>query len=224
VSEPQTAPVSTPDPPTVPPSEALAGPEDAAALFAAFARMEGLEASYVEHKYLALLALPLTSSGRLYYLRPGHMTRVVDGDPPTILAISPERLTMTGPEGVEVMELGTNATLRLFVTSLVRVFAGDERALAASYEIEFTRLGGDEPAESAPPSVTPSWTLVLRPRAEPLTNMLRELRLTGSGFEVTQLSIVEPNGDRTLTDIQHADTQRAFSAQEREQLFGIPPS
>ncbi|MFT7677414.1 MAG: hypothetical protein ACI8QC_001392, partial [Planctomycetota bacterium] len=39
-------------------------------LFLRFSRMQGLQANFVEKKYLALLALPLKSTGRLYFLPP----------------------------------------------------------------------------------------------------------------------------------------------------------
>src|SRR5262245_33876290 len=53
-------------------------PADAKALFATFARIPGLEAHYTEKKHLALLAAPLESKGRLYFLAPGYLARVVE--------------------------------------------------------------------------------------------------------------------------------------------------
>ena len=43
-------------------------PKDAAALFRQFAAVRGMSASYSEEKHLSLLAAPLTSSGKLYYM------------------------------------------------------------------------------------------------------------------------------------------------------------
>ncbi len=215
-----------------PPAEA----RDVASLLAGFARVQGLEATFVESKSLALLAAPLTTRGRLYYLRPGHLTRVVDGVQPTWLRISPSALHMEGPEGEQSIDLSKNADLRLFVTSVVKILAGDHATLEQSYELEFTPLDTpkQEPATrddqdaaegAALDAATPpqAWTLKLTPRAKPLTEMLRRLTLRGRGFLVETIELTEENGDTTLTTIQQAETERRFSKQERADLFGLEP-
>ena len=51
-------------------------PPDARTLLRALATVEGLEAKFIEDKHLALLRAPLSSKGRLYFTRPGHMARM----------------------------------------------------------------------------------------------------------------------------------------------------
>jgi hypothetical protein len=172
--------------------------------------MTGLEARFEEHKHLALLAAPLTGGGRLYFMPPGHLARVVERPERSVVTISPTELRMSGKDGVESVDLRMNADVRLFVTSLVRVFSGDAAVLEQSYEVRFE-------------SAATGWTLTLTPRAPPLSEMLAELRLRGSGRAVSELQIREPNGDRTVTRILEADTARRFSAEEQAELFGIPP-
>jgi hypothetical protein len=53
--------------------------------------------------------------------------------------------------------------------------------------------------------------------------MMRELRLRGSGRAVEELHMHEPNGDRTVTRIVQADTERRFTPEEQASLFGIRP-
>jgi hypothetical protein len=200
-------------PPPAPPAAApapVAAPADAAALFAAFARVEGLEARFREEKQLALLAAPLTSRGRLYYLRPGYLARVVDEPEPATLTITPSELRLSGREGVETIALDQNDDLRAFVTSLVRVFSGDRAALESSYELAYSAQG-------------PAWDLTLTPRRPPLTEMLRSLELHGTGLLLDRIVVREPNGDTSVTTIEKADPAHRFTDEEKAALFGIRP-
>lgn len=188
-------------------------PANVEELFAAFAKMEGLEARFEEEKHLALLAVPLKSRGRIYFLPPGHLARVVEEPEPSTLTISPTELRMSGRDGVETIDLRTSDDVRSFVTSLVHVFSGDREALRRAYEVTFSISEEDEL----------SWVLVLTPRKQPLSNVMRDLRLDGEGFAVTGIEIREPNGDRTTTRIVEADPARKFSAEEKDRLFGVAP-
>jgi len=188
-----------------------ARPRDAEELFARFAKLEGLEAEFHEEKHLALLVLPLESKGKLYFLPPGRLCRVVQEPKPSTLLIGPRELRVTGPGGEEVMDLGKNEAVRAFVTSLVRIFSGEREALARSYAIVYEPSAADDE----------TWTLTLTPREKPLTEMLRLLRLDGKGSAVTAIELFEPNGDRTRTRIVRSDPKRRFTAEEKRKLFGI---
>ena len=203
---PQDAPA--PASAAAPAAAAVAAPADAAALFAAFAKVEGLEARFREEKKLALLAAPLLSQGRIYYLRPGYLARVVEQPEPATLTITPSELRLSGRDGVETIALDQNDDLRAFVTSLVRVFSGDQAALEASYELAYTAQG-------------PAWDLTLTPRRPPLTEMMRGLDLHGSGVALERIVVREPNGDTTVTTVEKADPARRFTAEEKAALFGI---
>jgi hypothetical protein len=185
-------------------------PADARALLAAFARMPGLEARFEEEKHLALLAAPLRTRGTLYFMPPGHLARVVEGPEGSVVTISPTELRMADADGEQTIDLRSNADVRAFVTSLVCVFTGDEAELERSYALAY-----DRDAEG--------WTLTLTPREPPLSEMMRELRLRGSGRAVKELLMREPNGDRTATRILRADAERRFTPEEQARLLGIRP-
>lgn len=188
-------------------------PADAKELFARFAKVRGLEASYEEEKHLALLALPLESSGKLYFLPPGYLTRVVEKPEPSTLRITPDEMRIAGREGVEVIDLRRDERFRVFVTSLVGVFAGQREDLARSYTIVYEPSAADEV----------HWTLTLTPAREPLDRMMKSLRLHGERMNVLRIEVLEPNGDRTNTRILRANPERSFTDEERERLFGLPP-
>jgi len=187
---------------------AAPAPGDAAALLALFSRMEGLQARFEEDKFLALLAAPLSCRGTLYYLKPGHLTRIVEAPEPSTLCISPDTLRMTDSQGVETIDLRVSADLRAFVHSLLQVLSGDESALRAAYEVGFEAREG-------------TWSLTLAPREPPLTAMLTSLQLSGSGHTVTQIVVIDPQGDRTVTRVTSADVERRFTKDELWSIFGI---
>ena len=193
-----------------------ARPADAAALFRMFAATTGLEARFEEEKHLALLALPLQSKGRLYFFRPdrtqpGYLSRIVESPEPSSVLITPTELRLQNRDGTEVVDLKRSDKVRNFISSLVRVFAGDEQALAKSYSIQFAHADKD----------ATGWTLTLVPLAKPLDQMLKSLTLTGEGEAVVRIEVQEPNGDRTVTRIVAADPARKFDAAEQKRLFGI---
>lgn len=187
-------------------------PADVEALFARFARVPGLEARFTETKHLALLAVPLESRGRLYFVPTGHLTRIVEAPERVTLRITPDELRLSTGGKDEVIDLRTNARLREFVTSLVRVFRGDLVDLRRSFEVVYAK------SETDPLR----WTLTLTPRDEALQRMLKKLELHGARISVERIEVTEPNGDRSVTKIVEANAERVFTAEEQERLFGIP--
>ena len=186
-------------------------PDSAAELFAQFAKMPGLEARYAEKKHVGLLTIPLQSNGILYFMRGGYLARLVQKPRPSLLAITPTQLRMEDENGVEVVDLRQSPEMRLFVTSLARVFSGDRKELGASYKMAFETQADDKLG----------WTLLLTPRAKPLTNMVKSLRLRGRGYSVTQIEMREPNGDHSVMSVKSADAEREFSDEEKLKLFGL---
>lgn len=188
-------------------------PAEAKALLAGFARMPGLEATYTEEKRLALLAMPLQSKGRILFLPPGYLLRQVEAPEPATLRITPDELLVEDRDRKEAIDLRRSDALRVFVTSLVQVFAGDETALQKAFTVTYT----------PDPKVERLWTLELLPKGEQLQRMMRSLTLRGEGEAVTVIEVVDPNGDRTTTRIVTADVARRFTGDEQKRWFGIEP-
>ncbi len=186
-------------------------PKTAQALLERLAKIQGLEAHFVEEKHLALLAIPLKSSGSLYVMRPGHLARIIEKPERSQLTITPDELRMSDREGTEVLDLRQNDEVRVFVTSIMRVFLGDRKNLERSYDMLFELDATDRLA----------WSLRLTPKKKPLSQMLRTLELRGKGNSIARIELVEPNGDRTVTTIVEADSKRRFSDDEKLRLFGI---
>jgi len=194
-------------------SEAPRAPKDASELLGELARIEGLEAAFDEVKHLDMLAKPLRRSGRLYYLRGGWVTQVVEEPSPAIVTITPDELRIAKGGDVDVRDLKSHAEARLFVRSIALVWTGDEPALAQAFAIDFTVDDDDDER---------SWSLELTPRSERLGRLLTGLTVAGRDFAVRRIEIEAP-GERTVLEIRDADPKRRFTDEEKLRWFGIEP-
>ena len=185
---------------------------DAAGLFAALAKMPGLEAEFVEEKSIALLAAPLISTGRLFFLPPGTLARLVERPIPSTVVITPKALRISGSGHAETIDLGARPDVKLFVESFVKVLAGDLTALETLYSVSFVLLPGGQGA----------WRLTLTPRGGAVKSLIASLELTGRGPMVDEIIVKETGGDETVTRITKANPARAFSPEEQGRLFGPP--
>lgn len=203
--------------PTAQPSEiaqaeraALPAPRTADELFAQLQELTGFEAVFHEEKQISLLAAPVVHDGKLYYLRPGYLTRVVEAPQRAVTMIRPGRIEVRKEGTVERIDLTARPDIRVFVESFVRVVAGDAEALERVYALVFNALDAGE------------WTLELIPRGEPLSVMIRQVTLRGVGPQIESIRIDEPNGDFSVIRISDVQPQRVFTPEERLRWFGLP--
>lgn len=200
-----------------------ASPKTAAELFQKLATLEGLEASFVETKQMALLRVPLRSEGTLFYMRPGYLLRKVTTPKPSQILITPRSLELRDAQGSRTMDLRSRPDVKMFVESFLKVLAGEREALEKVFEIHFTRV--DAPKSNVQPDVpTPEWALTLTPRSAPLNQIVRKLTLSGSGYAVQTIEVLETKGDSATTVLRVKSVDRVFSEAEKQSLFGIAPT
>ena len=181
-------------------------------LMAAFSRMPGLEARFVEEKRLGMLARPLSSQGRLYFARPGLLLRRVEQPQVSEVIITKDELKVKDANGEQRIDLASRPDVRPFVESLTWLLAGDEKSLSSVYKLAFT------PSQASGP-----WQLTLTPKAEPLAHLIAHIRIVGQGLAVSEIQVREKGGDETVTRIVEANPARKFTASELHSLFGIKP-
>jgi hypothetical protein len=186
-------------------------PTDARTLLRALASVEGLEARFVEHKKLALLRAPLRSEGRLYFMRPGHLARIVDSPATSVVRIGPDSLEVEDGAGTQQFDLRSRPDIKMFVESFVHVVAGNHEALASTYELGF----------EAPKGPDGTWLLTLEPARKPLSDLVERLEIRGRGYEVATIRVLETRGDFTEITLESVDPRRRFSAEDRRRLFGL---
>ncbi len=187
-----------------------ASPRTLEALLGRFAAAPGFEASFVEEKRIALLAVPVRNEGHLYFAPPGRLLRRVERPDPSVALIANGSLRMRQGDHVEELSIDDNPVLRGFIDSFRAVLAGDREALARFYESDYT-----------PDAEGGGWQLVLHPRGGALARFLREIRIRGRGVTVTEMRMTEVNGDETHTTFSDVNTARRFSPAEIRRIFRV---
>lgn len=191
-------------------AQAQDAPRTLKALLKAYQTMPGLEAEYVEHKHMALLAQPLESHGHIYFARPGYLLRKIDRPFPSTVVITDKELRMSDASGQKSIDLAARADVRPFVESLVWLLAGNAAALETAYKTEFESNSNNA-----------DWLLVLTPKGPPLSRIIARMEIHGSGLQVKTIEVHETSGDKSVMTIVSANPHKTFSNQERAKLFGI---
>lgn len=179
------------------------------AFLARFAAMPGLSAKFREEKTMALLAVPLVNEGVIYFASPGRLARHTTAPVRSSVIIDGERMTFGDSRGVDAVSFDQNPILGLFVTSFVKIFAGDKEALAKMYAME---LRGDPQG---------TWALKLRPQISPMDQVIAGIELVGDGLVVKTMTVDEVGGDRTVTTFTEVNTARRFTDAELKELFKV---
>jgi len=175
------------------------------------ARIQGLHCSYREEKRIALLSSPITSEGTIDYARPGRMVRRVTRPSPQIVLIDGGELRMYEGGRTQRIDLAAQPVVRSFVDSFLQLLQGDRSALERTYTLTLERAASN------------AWTLILRPRAAPLTQFVREIRFSGHGDVMEQMVMLEVSGDTTTTTFSQVNPNQRWTAAESAHVFSLTP-
>lgn len=146
------------------------------------------EADFRETRHLAALTAPIVRTGTLVYVRPDRLEMNVATPAPEQLVIDGGILTMRSASGVRKLRLDSEPLLRAWTESLRATLAGDLPSLTRDF---LATLAGTPDA----------WKLALEPRDATLRAQVAVIDITGKGSAVTQVEIVEQDGDRSVMDI-----------------------
>lgn len=191
------------------PGDALAE-DPLAKLLARFQTVEALEATFEEEKHIALLAAPLKSRGTLAYARPGTFVRTVLEPAPTGLLVRGGAVEMGTQVSREKLAAQSNPLVAQFVDGFLGLVAGDRARLERGFTLAFK---GD---------AARAWTLTLVPRDERMRALFERLEFAGEGATVQRLTVVETNGDRSVTRFSAARVRKAFAPEESARIFRLP--
>lgn len=181
-------------------------------LLARFRAMPGLEAEFREEKRFALLDAPLGSEGTLHFLPPGKLARHTRAPTTSTVLIDGDRLAFGDDKGKTEIDLAQKPVVRLFVDAFVKLFAGDQVALARMFHVEHRALPDD------------GWTLVLRPKLSPMKETIERLELAGRGLVLERMRLLEVGGDETITTYTRVDAERRYSPEDAARVFRLPGS
>lgn len=186
------------------------GPGRFEELTAFLRQMDGFEARFVERKKIALLTEPLVTEGRLVFVPPGRLARVVERPAPLRVLIEPGRLVTVSGDRVERLDLSQRKEVRALVLSLLHLFRGDGEALKEDYEVRFS-----VEAERR-------WQLKLQPRSPRLKALIDALLFVGRGYTLERMEVREASGDVATTEVSDVKIGRRLTESELSALFKVP--
>lgn len=196
--------------PGIPPAAPAEAPPTVEAFMRRFAGLEGFEARFIETKTMALLSTPLVTEGRLYFVAPGRLLRVVDKPQPSRVLVTPSEVTMRAAGQTQRVDLAARPEVRSLVSSLLSLMTGDLPALRSTYRVSYAV------------DAQGRWALTLVPRSERLGALVKRMRFEGTGRAVRRIVVEEASGDRSVTEIRDAQPDRRFAPVEARRLFGAP--
>lgn len=179
------------------------------ALMHGMATTAGVVAEFREVKELGLLSVPLEVRGTLYFVPPDRLARITTEPSRSRLVIDGGRFAYRDEAGGEQVDLSGNPVARTFVDNFIVLFNGDLDALRARYDPTFRAEGRH-------------WSLVLRPRHQPLAGIVDRVTLEGEGRALTRMDMLETSGDRTTTTFDHVQVDRHFGPEELRRIFAMP--
>ena len=165
-------------------------------LMALLAANAGGRATFVEHKYLAILDAPVVSRGELVYIAPARLERHTVSPRAESMVLDGDALTITREGRSQQLRLRDYPEISAFIDSIRGTLAGDRSALERNWQLSVS--GG--PAR---------WTLYLLPSDPKLATLVSRIQADGRGADLRSIEILQADGDRSVMQIERiapADT------------------
>jgi len=163
-------------------------------LMRGMAQVKKSRATFVEHKYISMLTEPLSYSGTLEYTAPGRLEKRTLRPRPESMVLDQDRLEVeSGDAGKRVLSLQDYPAIWAFVESIRSTLAGDLETLQRFYQV---KLEGRHK----------KWKLKLLPLDSKMKDMVREIRINGSGDQIITIEIREAGGDHSVMEISRDDS------------------
>ncbi len=158
-------------------------------LMQSLAQVQSSQGKFVERKHLAVLDVPLTSSGTLSFQAPGHLEKHTLDPKDESLVLDGGVLTIENKARniKRTLVVQQYPAVWAFVESIRSTLAGDLPMLQRFYKVELK--GG-----------AAKWRMKLLPLEQRTRDMVKEIVISGRDNRVTVIEMLEANGDRaTMT-------------------------
>jgi len=159
-------------------------------LMQSLAQVKQTQGRFAERKYLAVLDVPLTSSGTLSFTAPGHLEKHTLEPKEESLVLDAGVLTIENRARKQKHTLVVQQypAVWAFVESIRSTLAGDQATLERFYKVQ---LKGD----------AAKWRMKLLPREKQAGSMVKEIVVSGRGDRVTGIEMLEINGDSAVMTV-----------------------
>ncbi len=148
--------------------------------------------TFEETRYSSFLKQPLVTSGELRFTPPATLERRIVSPFSARYIIEDDQLTVEQPGAASPRKipLASQPLLANLIGTIRALLRGDLASLARLYR---TELSGTRDR----------WTLVLLPSDPSMVEFIASVQVTGRGGALTEMEVVEPSGDRTVTRFAH---------------------
>jgi hypothetical protein len=139
-----------------------------------------------------MLDKPVEASGTLIYLAPDQMQKITISPSWERLAVRQSTLTIEEAGKSRSFSLADRPEIGAFVESIRSTLAGDLATLERFYTVTLTGDAGD-------------WRLSLTPKEHKLQELVKDIRIGGSGRSIRTVETEEADGDRSIMRIVEED-------------------
>jgi outer membrane lipoprotein-sorting protein len=171
-------------------------------LMNALAQVKTSHALFIEKKSIAILTVPVESSGELIYTAPDHLEKrtlkpkresmVLDKDTLNIELSTQQSLPIGGKQTSKKnyrLQLQDYPEIAVFIDSIRGTLAGDLPALQKNYQLSL--LGNID-----------DWTLSLNPTNEKMQALVKNIDISGEHNVIHRIEITQTDGDSSLMLIE----------------------
>ncbi|HDY84288.1 MAG TPA: outer membrane lipoprotein carrier protein LolA [Methylophaga sp.] len=171
-------------------------------LMTALAQVQTRHALFIERKSIALLTVPVESSGELIYTAPNHLVKrtlkpkresmVLDEDTLNIELSTQQNLPIGGKQTSKKnyqLQLQDYPEIAVFIDSIRGTLAGDLPALQKNYQLSL--IGNID-----------DWTLSLNPTNEKMQALVKNIDISGEHNAIHRIEINQTDGDSSLMLIE----------------------
>jgi outer membrane lipoprotein-sorting protein len=157
-----------------------------------FATVKQANAHFIERKTLHILRAPIMDSGTLTYAAPARLEKSTLTPKPERLLVDGDKLTIEHDGQTQALNLSDYPQIGGFIEGIRATLAGDLATLNRIYAVNLT-------------GTSSAWQLLLQPRDEKMLQIVRSIRLSGSGAHIQRIDTDEGQGDSTdMTIVEDA--------------------
>lgn len=166
-----------------------------------------LRTDFTQEKSMAAFRKPLQTRGKLVFARGQGVIWAIESPFRLSYVLAEDRIVEIGEDGVAQVRTTRDIPGLAQVASLFRALLGAQTdALAEHFTV-------------TPEGTLDAWRLLLVPKPGPLTQAMKEIRMSG-GRHVERIRIEETNGDSSTLVFRNTAEDRVLAPAERER-FGL---
>lgn len=158
-------------------------------LMQSLAQVESSHASFVERKSIAMLEEPVVSSGELSYVAPDHLEKRTLKPKPESMILDDDTLVIEHGGKERRLALHDHPELAAFIDGIRGTLAGDRETLERHYRLTLQ-------------GTADRWTLQLLPVGEKIREVIKRIRITGTGSTLHKVKITQADGDSSVMVIE----------------------